>query len=128
MVLSFAVRLLRKVLRVAQWVAATALLGGVGVMAGCGGGSGGSAPSAAPTLTSISLAPQNTTLAAGLTHQFVATGVYSDGAKHDISSSVSWSAGTSAIASISSAGALTAVGAGSTTITATFDGVSGTTT
>jgi uncharacterized protein YjdB len=97
-------------------------------MAGCGGGSSGSSPSATPTLSSISLAPQNTILAAGLTRQFVATGVYSDGSKHDISSSVSWSAGTSAIASISSSGALTAVGAGSTTITATFDGVSGTTT
>src|SRR6267154_5241948 len=113
MILSFAVRSLRKVLRAAQWVAAAAMLSGVGVMAGCGGGSGGLAPSAAPTLSSISLAPQNTTLAAGLTRQYVATGVYSDGSKHDISSSASWSAGTSAIASISSSGGLTAVGAGS---------------
>src|SRR5450631_666320 len=110
MIPSLAVRLLHKLLR-ARWLAVAVLLGGVSVMAGCGGGSSGSSPSATPTLSSISLAPQNTILAAGLTRQFVATGVYSDGSKHDISSSVSWSAGTSAIASISSSGALTAVGA-----------------
>jgi len=113
-------------------LAALSWLAFAGVIAGCGGDVGVSGPPVPTvvtpaTLTSISIAPPDATLVAGLTLQFSATGVYSDGTKTDISSSVTWSAGTPATASISGTGLATAHAAGTTTIKATSGGISCTT-
>jgi trimeric autotransporter adhesin len=113
---------------------AALLLGFVGLIAGCGFSSNsisivGPAP---PTLTSISVTPANLTLHAGATRQFIATGGYSDGSQQNITASVTWSSAAATVAAISnvagSNGIATAVGAGSTTITAASGALSASTT
>jgi len=83
----------------------------------------------APTLVSIGVTPANLSVAAGLTHQFTATGIYSDNSSHDVTASVVWSSSQAAVAAVSNAsgsnGLATTVGAGSTVITATANGLSG---
>jgi 6-phosphogluconolactonase (cycloisomerase 2 family) len=115
------------------WKAALLLYFG-GLIAGCGFSSNsisivGPAP---PTLTSISVAPDNLTLHVGSTRQFIATGTYSDGSQQDITASVTWSSTAATVASISNvsgnSGIATAVAAGSTTITAASGTLSGSTT
>jgi trimeric autotransporter adhesin len=80
---------------------------------------------------SIAVAPLDASLPAGLTRQFTATGLYSDGTKQDITSTVGWTSTEPSIASISNAagaiGLATTVSAGTTTITASAGSVSGTT-
>jgi uncharacterized protein YjdB len=83
---------------------------------------------AAPTLDSIAVTPASVSLVAGATQQYTATGVYSDGSSQNLTSSVTWSSSSTAVATINAAGLATAVSAGSTTITATGNGVSGTAT
>jgi len=86
----------------------------------------------AATLVSVGVTPASSSVAAGLTHQLTATGVYSDNSTHDLTASVAWSSADTTVAAVSnSAGAnglVTAVSPGSTTITATMGGISGTTT
>jgi 6-phosphogluconolactonase (cycloisomerase 2 family)/uncharacterized protein YjdB len=115
-------------------IKAALLLYFAGLIAGCGFSSNsisivGPAP---PTLTSISVAPANLTLHVGSTRQFIATGSYSDGSQQNITASVTWSSAAATVASINntagSNGIATAVGAGSTTITAASGTLSGSTT
>ncbi len=88
-----------------------------------------------PTLTSLAISPPTPTIAvtngtsAG-TQQFNAVGTFNDGSTGNVSAAWTSSAPTT-VASISSSGLATAIGAGSATITATstkFPGISGTTT
>jgi trimeric autotransporter adhesin len=83
------------------------------------------------TLTSIGITPLNLSIAAGLDHQFTATGLYSDASTHDLTALVVWSSSATTIATISNAagsmGLATTATPGSTTITAALGGVSGTT-
>ena len=99
--------------------------GGGGGGGGTGGGGGGSSPPAV-TLSSITVGPSTAQVAAGLTLQFTATGTYSDGTQKDISSTVTWTSSDTTKATISASGLVTGVAAGSSTITATTSGVSGT--
>lgn len=90
-------------------------------LAGCGSGDD-------PALTGIAVtpaAPNGQLLAAAL--QFSATGTYSDGSTRDISSMVTWGSSSTAVASITSSGLSTSVGGGSTTISATLSGITGST-
>jgi hypothetical protein len=94
-------------------------------LSGCGGG-GGSAPNTGPTLISITIAPANTSIPAGTTQQFTATGHYSDSTTQNLTSLVTWSA--TGVATVSSSGLATAgTGNGSVSITATLGSVSGST-
>ncbi len=79
-----------------------------------------------PTLTSIAVAPPSTSIMSGATQQYTATGTYSDGSTQNLTSSVTWTSSSTAVASINAAGLATAASAGSTTITAMDAGVSGT--
>jgi len=76
------------------------------------------------TLTSISLAPLNMTIAAGATQQFTATGHYSDGSTQGLTTQVTWASSNQSDATISNAagtnGLATGVAAGTTTISATY--------
>ncbi len=54
----------------------------------------------------------------GLTQQFTATGTYSDGSTHDLTSSVTWSSTLTSTATITAGGLATAVNTGVTTINA----------
>lgn len=80
------------------------------------------------TLDSIAVTPANTTIPNTTTQQYTAVGTYSDTTTMDITDDVVWSSDTPAVATIvAGTGLATAVGAGSTTISATL-GVAGTTT
>src|SRR5207249_3669841 len=84
------------------------------------------------TLVSIAVTPTNPGLPLGLTQQFTATGTFSDSTTQDLTTQVTWSSSSTAVATISNAGGsqglATSVAAGTTTITATLGGVSGSTT
>ena len=82
----------------------------------------------ASTLMSIAVAPANSSIAAGTVQQFTAMGTYSDSSTQNLTSTVTWSSTNSSVATISSAGLATGVGAGSTTIAATSGSIGGSTT
>jgi hypothetical protein len=82
-------------------------------------------------LETIAITPPNPSIANGTKQQFMATGTYSDTTTQDLTTQVTWSSSDSTKATISNAagsnGEATAVGTGPTTITATFNGFSGST-
>ena len=84
-------------------------------------------PPPAVTLSSIAVAPVNQTITIGATQQFTATGTYSDGSTQSLTSQAAWSSTSTGVAGISSGGLATAVAVGSTTISATLSGVTGST-
>jgi uncharacterized protein YjdB len=73
---------------------------------------------AAPAPVSIMIAPNDPSVAAGLTVQMTATGTFTDGSMHDITSSVIWSSSNLSVATVSNAGLAQSQVAGTTTITA----------
>lgn len=78
----------------------------------------------AVTLVSVAISPQNPAIALGGVQQFTATGTYSDGSSHDITSAVTWASSLGTVASISNTagtnGLATSLAVGSTTISATL--------
>lgn len=108
----------------------------IAVFSACGGGGGGSIPffpgggTSTPTLDSIAVTPASLTIATSSNQQFTATGNYSDGSTQDLTSSASWNSSDAIIAAVSNAGLATAgrTNAGSTTISASYGGISGNTT
>ncbi len=82
-------------------------------------------PVAVKTLTSIALSPGTVSIAAKTTQQFTATGNYSDGSKADVTGSVVWTTANPAVATVNPSGLATAVAAGSTTVTASLSGITG---
>jgi hypothetical protein len=80
------------------------------------------------TLNSIAVTPLNASIAQGLSEQFTATGTYSDGTTHDLTTSVTWSSLNKTIATIASGGLAQAVAVGTATIQAAFQSTNGTTT
>src|SRR5258706_8227959 len=92
------------------------------VAVGCGSSGKGK-------LKTIAVTPATASIAPGATQQFRATGAYSDGSSSDITAQVTWSSGTASVATIgASTGLATGVTQGSSVITATLSGVSGTAT
>ena len=81
----------------------------------------------APILTSIAVTPANTNLITGTTEQFTATGTLSNNTTENLTSQVTWASSDTTWATISTTGMATAVSAGPVTISATFDGVTGST-
>ena len=81
---------------------------------------------AAKTLSSIAVTPATASIGAGATGQFTATATYSDGSTAVVTSTATWASSSVTVATINAAGLATAVAAGTTTITATLGGVSGT--
>jgi Bacterial Ig-like domain (group 2) len=82
--------------------------------------------SSTKTLTSIAVTPTNPSIATGATEQFTATGKYSDGSTANVTSTATWTVANTSVASISSGGLATGVTAGSTQVTASLNGVTGT--
>jgi uncharacterized protein YjdB len=80
-------------------------------------------------ITSITVTPATTTLPIGAKLTFVATAGYSDGTTKDVTTLASWTSSTTTVAQVSDAGTTrgqaTALKAGTTTITATYSGLSG---
>ncbi|MBI3358856.1 MAG: Ig-like domain-containing protein [Nitrospirae bacterium] len=86
----------------------------------------------AASLTSISVAPPDPLVFAGLTQQFTANGTYDNGQNQDITADVTWASSDTVSATISneagSQGKVTAISIGIPTITATLGSIFGTTT
>ncbi len=81
-----------------------------------------------PTLVSIAVTPASPSVAAGLTQQFTATGTYSDSSTQNLTAQATWASTDAAAATIAAGGLATTLATGTTTISATFDGVTGSTT
>jgi PKD repeat protein len=82
-----------------------------------------------PTLQSIAVTPTSPTISLGSSPlQMTATGTYSDSSKQNITSSCSWTSGTTGVATVNSAGQVTPVAIGSASIKCTDGSVSGATT
>jgi uncharacterized protein YjdB len=81
------------------------------------------------TLSSIAVTPATATIAVTTQKQFTATGTYSDGTSLDLTTQVTWSTGSSGIATVSNTvgfqGLATGTGAGTTSVTATSGAISG---
>ncbi len=80
---------------------------------------------AQPALVSIDVTPDAPSVATSATQQMTATGTYDDASTADITSIVTWSSGSTGVATVSSSGLVTGVSAGTATITATRGAVSG---
>ncbi|MCO4764180.1 MAG: Ig-like domain-containing protein [Myxococcales bacterium] len=80
-------------------------------------------------LTKITVSPAKSTLAAGTSVTLKATGLFDDGSNQDLTTSAIWSVSDNKLATVSndplSAGQVTAIAAGSLTVSATFGGVTG---
>ncbi len=70
------------------------------------------------TLKSIAISPATANIAVGATQQFAVNGVYSDGKTKPVKTGVTWTSSSTTVATINTAGLATAVGDGTTTITA----------
>jgi hypothetical protein len=85
----------------------------------------------AATLISIQLDPIDTAIPMEVSQQFTATGIYSDDSMQDLTQQVTWNSSAESVAAVSNAagskGLATPVGTASTIISATLDGVSGST-
>ncbi|HEX8710663.1 MAG TPA: Ig-like domain-containing protein [Terracidiphilus sp.] len=86
----------------------------------------GSITVTAVALTAINVGIPSPSLAAGTTEQLSATGVYSDNSTQILSSQVAWQSSDATIASVAASGLLTSLKAGTITITASLNGVTGT--
>jgi uncharacterized protein YjdB len=79
------------------------------------------------TLTRMTVTPANPGIAQGTNQQLTATGQFSDGTSLNLTRQVTWSSSDVSIAVINSSGIATPAATGSSTITATLNGVSGST-
>src|SRR5262252_5634807 len=78
-----------------------------------------------PTLTSVSVGPQNLSLTINQTFQMTATGTYSDGSQKTLNSRVTWSSSDSSTVSVGqTSGQVTGLKTGSATISASSGGCS----
>jgi 6-phosphogluconolactonase (cycloisomerase 2 family) len=87
----------------------------------CGGGSG---TADAPKLQSIAVAPGQTSVAAGLTQQFTATGTYSNGISHPIAAQ--WATSDTSLATVDSQGLVKTFRPGTVSVTGASGGTSST--
>ena len=80
-----------------------------------------------PMPNSVVVTPADPTIPKGATQQFTATGIYPDGSRQNLTSQVSWASLSTGVAGINSGGLVTALNAGTSTISAALGGVSGNT-
>lgn len=73
----------------------------------------------------INVTPTDSTVYAGMTQQFVATGTLSDNTLQDLTKQVTWSSSANSVARIGQDGRAAAVGVGTAAITASFGGITG---
>jgi outer membrane protein assembly factor BamB len=77
------------------------------------------------TLSTIAVTPASVTLALPGSHQLSATGTYSDSSTRDLTSQVTWQSLDASKATVTGAGLVSSVAAGSTAVSATLGGISG---
>jgi hypothetical protein len=76
-----------------------------------------------PTLISLAVSPVSSTNYVGTTRLLSATGTYSDGATQDLATAVTWVSADTAVATIDTNGLVTALGSGTSLISAEFAGI-----
>jgi uncharacterized protein YjdB len=81
--------------------------------------------SAATNLASIAVSPVASSLPLNTSLQYTATGTYKDGSSRDLTALVSWASSFTSIATVNAAGVATGKSAGSTTISASLGGITG---
>jgi Big-like domain-containing protein/galactose oxidase-like protein len=105
-------------------ISALSVLISLSLFFSCGSGS----PSQGPAkLTQIKIAPANQTIAKGTTLQLSATGYYNNGTTQALGASVTWQTSQSAVATINTQGDVTGMGEGVAQLSATYQGVTGST-
>ncbi len=99
----------------------------LGILSGCGGtpGSGQSNKNSEKSLTSLLISPANPVVPIGDSERFAVTGVFSDGSRQDVTSTVTWTATNPDIASVDKTGMALAKHAGNTVIEAVSGSVTG---
>jgi hypothetical protein len=80
-----------------------------------------------PTLVSIAVTPANPSIATNGKEQFTATGTFSDNSTQNLTSTVTWTSQTAGVATITTGGLATGMGAGTSTIQAASGAISGST-
>jgi len=80
----------------------------------------------APALQSIAVSTTNSSVLSLSSATFKATGSYSDGSTADITALATWSSSSTGVATIATGGAAKTLSQGTTTISASLDGISGT--
>jgi Putative Ig domain/Bacterial Ig-like domain (group 2) len=95
-----------------QFAVAAALLLSVLILAAC---------NCSPTLRYVTVAPTSSTISVGSTQQFTATTYYSNGSIQDATATANWASSNNNVATVA-AGLATAVGGGTTTISASAGG------
>jgi len=112
----------------------SAVAAGSAVITASFGGRTGSAPLTvtSATLTAIEVIPTDPSLPRGLSQQFSATGIFSDGSTQDLTGSVTWISSDPAVAAVSNAagssGQASGLAVGAALITAASGNVSGSST
>ena len=76
------------------------------------------------SVSSLSISSPSTTVGVGSTVQLSVAATMSDGTTQDVTAEATWQSSSSGTASVSDTGAVTGVASGSTTITASYQGVS----
>jgi trimeric autotransporter adhesin len=97
---------------------------------GCGGGAPvqSTLNNSSKTLTSLSITPDNPSVALGNSEQFAATGVFSDNSREDITQTVVWSSQQPEVATITASGVAHSKKVGTTTVKAVSGSIAGSTT
>jgi len=78
------------------------------------------------TLTSLTIAPDPASISLGSSQQFTATGNFSDGTTENLTTQVTWTSSSVNVATISDSGLAATAATGTTTITASMNGLNGT--
>ncbi len=79
-------------------------------------------------LSSLAITPSNPSVSSGSTVSLTATGTFADNSTKNLTNYVSWTSGTTSVATVSTTGVVTGVATGTSTITATVTTQSGTVT
>jgi len=94
----------------------------------CGGNVEFGFPFSSVVTSSIAITPAGPSLPIGATQQFTATAAQSDGTSIDVTAQAAWKSSNTSVATVNSRGLASALGPGTTTITATSGSTAGSTT
>jgi len=110
------------------FVTTNSVASSVTITASAGSVSGSATLNVTPaTLTALSVTPAVQSVGLNAPVQYTATGIYSDGSSEDLTNLVAWTSSNASVATISNTGLATTLGIGSSQVSATYAGVTGST-
>ena len=95
------------------------------VLSACQGSGSETAGNSGPSLVSLAVTPSVTSIAAGAQLPLTATATYSDNTTKNLTSSATWSSSNTSVATVRASGVVASLSAGSATISASSDGITG---